>query len=202
MYTSKTTRRNVGVSYNSQDEADLQAAQMDENDCFNCVNCVDCIGCRDCRDCRDCRYCRYCRYCTGCIGCRNCRNCVDCHYCRYCTDCRDCRDCRDCTTCSGCYNCRNCRYCTNCRDCRDCTDCRDCMMWHGQPASNLLSINGLRWPVSTDGDSIQIGCKHHSVEEWRSFDESVIASMDRHALGVYKAYRDTVLALADARKRM
>ena len=136
MYTSKTTRRNVGVSYNSQDEADLQAAQMDENDCFNCVNCVDCIGCRDCRD------------------------------------------------------------------CRDCTDCRDCMMWHGQPASNLLSINGLRWPVSTDGDSIQIGCKHHSVEEWRSFDESVIASMDRHALGVYKAYRDTVLALADARKRM
>ena len=125
MYTSKTTRRgNVGVSYNSQDEADLQAAQMDENDCVNCVNCVDCIG------------------------------------------------------------------------------CRDCMMWHGQPASNLLSINGLRWPVSTDGQSIQIGCKHHSVEEWRSFDESVIASMDRHALGVYKTYRDTVLALADARKRM
>ena len=76
------------------------------------------------------------------------------------------------------------------------------MMWHGQPASNLLSINGLRWPVSTDGQSIQIGCKHHSVEEWRSFDESVIASMNRHALGVYKAYRDTVLALADARKRM
>ena len=172
MYTSKTTRRNVGVSYNSQDEADLQAAQMDENDCFNCVNCVDC---RDCRDC---------------TGCFNCVNCVDCRYCRYCRYCTDCRDCVDCTDCTG------------CRDCRDCTDCRDCMMWHGQPASNLLSINGLRWPVSTDGQSIQIGCKHHSVEEWRSFDESVIASMDRHALGVYKTYRDTVLALADARKRM
>ena len=172
MYTSKTTRRNVGVSYNSQDEADLQAAQMDENGCFNCVNCVDC---RDCRDC---------------TGCFNCVNCVDCRYCRYCRYCTDCRDCVDCTDCTG------------CRDCRDCTDCRDCMMWHGQPASNLLSINGLRWPVSTDGQSIQIGCKHHSVEEWRSFDESVIASMDRHALGVYKTYRDTVLALADARKRM
>lgn len=164
MYTSKTTRRgNVGVSDNSQDEADLQAAQMDENDCFNCVNCVDCVDC---------------------IGC------TDCHYCRYCADCRDC------------IGCTNCRYCTNCRDCRYCTDCRDCMVWHGQPASNLLSINGLRWPVSTDGDSIQIGCEHHSVEEWRNFDESVIASMDRHALGAYKAYRDAVLALADARKRV
>ena len=54
MYTSKTTRRNVGVSYNSQDEADLQAAQMDENDCFNCVNCTDCTGCRDCRNCVNC----------------------------------------------------------------------------------------------------------------------------------------------------
>ena len=55
MYTSKTTRRgNVGVSYNSQDEADLQAAQMDENDCVNCVNCVNCVDCIGCRDCRDC----------------------------------------------------------------------------------------------------------------------------------------------------
>ena len=190
MYTSKTTRRNVGVSYNSQDEADLQAAQMDENDCFNCVNCVDCIGCRDCRDCVNC---------VDCIGCRDCRDCRDCVNCVNCVDCTDCRDCTGSSYSSDCIGCSN---CYNCRNCRDCTDCRDCMMWHGQPASNLLSINGLRWPVSTDGDSIQIGCKHHSVEEWRSFDESVIASMDRHALGVYKTYRDTVLALADARKRM
>ena len=74
------------------------------------------------------------------------------------------------------------------------------MRWDGEPAKNLLSLNGLRWPVSTDGRSIQIGCKHHSVENWRNFDDRAIAKMDEEALTFWKWHKDMVLGLAETRK--
>ena len=134
--SAKTEKGNVGVSYESQEAADLQAVAMDENGC---------------------------RYCTGCTGCH------DCH---------------------------------DCHDCRDCTNTEGAIKWNGEPAKALLSLNGLRWPVSTDGKSIQIGCQHHSVDEWRAFDDRVIAKMDEEALTFWKKYKLVVLDLAEVRKNM
>ena len=134
--SAKTPRGNIGVSYDSQEAADLQAEQMDENGNTNCYGCSGCSGCR------------YCRYCHG------------------------------------------------------CTDTQGTLRWKGGPAKALLSLNGLRWPVSTDGKSIQIGCQHHSVDEWRAFDDRVIARMDKEALTFWKKYKLVVLDLAEVRKNM
>ena len=161
--SAKTPRGNIGVSYESQAAADLQAAAMDKNDC------------------------------SGCHGC---------------TDCHDCTDCHGCTDCHDCSGCSSCRYCTDCTDCHGCTDCSGCtntqgaLRWNGEPAKNLLSLNGLIWPVSTDGKSIQIGCQHHSVDEWRAFGDRVIAEMDEDALTFWKKYKLVVLDLAEFRRLM
>ena len=170
--SAKTPRGNIGVSYESQAAADLQAKQMDDNGNTNCINCT---GCNDCNDCTGCRYC------TGC------------HDCNGCTDCHGCNDCNDCTGCHGCNDCNGCTGCTN---------TKGALRWNGEPAKNLLSLNGLRWPVSTDGKSIQIGCQHHSVDEWRAFDDRVIAKMDEDALDFWKKYKLVVLGLAEVRKNM
>ena len=143
--SAKTEKGNVGVSYDSQEAADLQAVAMDENGNTNCYNC---------------------RYCTRCHGCT------------------------DCTGCTGC------RYCTGC------TNTQGALRWNGEPAKALLSVNGLRWPVSTDGKSIQIGCRHHSVDEWRTFDDRVIARMDEEALTFWKWHKEMILSLAEVRKSM
>ena len=119
--STKTEKGNVGVSYDSQEAADLQAAAMDKN---------------------------------------------------------------------------------GCTDCSGCTDTQGTLRWKGGPAKALLSLNGLRWPVSTDGKSIQIGCQHHSVDEWRAFDDRVIAKMDEEALTFWKKYKLVVLDLAEVRKNM
>ena len=149
--SAKTEKGNVGVSYDSQEAADLQAAAMDKNGCTDCTDCSGCSGC------------------TGCSGCRYCH---------------------------GCYG------CSGCSGCHGCTDTQGTLRWKGGPAKALLSLNGLRWPVSTDGKSIQIGCQHHSVDEWRAFDDRVIAKMDEEALTFWKKYKLVVLDLAEVRKNM
>ena len=161
--SAKTPRGNIGVSYDSQEAADLQAAAMDKNGCSGCTDCSGCSGCTDC---------------SGCSGCTGC------------------------TDCSGCSGCRYCHGCTDCHGCSGCTDTQGTLRWKGGPAKALLSLNGLRWPVSTDGKSIQIGCQHHSVDEWRAFDGRVIAKMDEEALTFWHAFKDLVLVLAKTRADM
>ena len=91
---------------------------------------------------------------------------------------------------------------SDCHGCSDCSETQGALKWNGEPAKNLLSLNGLSWPVSTDGKSIQIGCQHHSVDEWRAFDDRVIAKMDSAALEFWKEYKLVVLDLAEVRKNM
>ena len=76
--SAKTKMGNVGVSYESQEAADLQAAQMDEkgntncsgcSGCFDCSGCYDCSGCSGCSDCSDCSRCSWCSGCSGCSDC-------------------------------------------------------------------------------------------------------------------------------------
>ena len=176
--SAKTEKGNVGVSYESQEAADLQAAAMDKN---GCSGCSDCTGCTDCSGCSGCRYCRYCHGCSGCRYCHGCTGCTDCH---------------------GCSGCRYCHGCTDCTDCSGCTDTQGTLRWKGGPAKALLSLNGLRWPVSTDGKSIQIGCQHHSVELWANFGDGEISCMDSGALEFWTQHKKTVLGLAEVRRLM
>ena len=43
--SAKTEKGNVGVSYDSQEAADLQAAAMDKNGCSGCTGCSVCSDC-------------------------------------------------------------------------------------------------------------------------------------------------------------
>ena len=133
-YESKRTEKgNVGVSFSSQEAADLQATEMDKNNCSNCYNC---------------------------------------------------------SRCSGCYR------CSDCSNCSDCSDCSGIIGWKGGEAEKLIALNGLTWPVSTDGKKIQIGCQCHSVADWEAFDDERINSMDTKALEFWKAFKPTIMAMA------
>jgi hypothetical protein len=89
----------------------------------------------------------------------------------------------------------------DCKNCTDCTYCTGSLRWDGSTAENLLSLNGLRWPVSTDGARIQIGCQNHSTADWQAFDDAAIVAMDgRDALRFWRTYKATILAMAQLRK--
>jgi hypothetical protein len=71
------------------------------------------------------------------------------------------------------------------------------MRWKGGNAEKLLAINGLRWPVATDGKHIQIGCECHAVNEWLAFDDAQIVKMDgKDALRFWRDFKPTVMAMA------
>ena len=125
-------------------------------------------------------------------NCRNCRNCYDCYNCSDCRNCRNCSDCSDCSRCHNCYNCSGVLHWSNCRNCHNCRNCSDysgVLHWLGSKAERLLSINGLTWPVATDGAHIQIGCQHHSVEAWRGFSDAEISCMEERALVFWQAHK-------------
>ena len=163
-YESKITEKgNVGVSFSSQEAADLQAAEMDKNGCS------------------------YCSSCSGCSDCSYCSGCSDCSYCSSCSGCSGCSDCSDCSNCSNCYGCS---YCSSC------SSCSGIIGWKGGEAEKLIALNGLTWPVSTDGKKIQIGCQCHSVADWEAVDDKRINSMDTKALEFWKAFKSTIMAMA------
>jgi len=60
----------------------------------------------------------------------------------------------------------------------------------------VLSIVGFRWAIVCNNDSLQIGCKTHTITEWEAFPDDVIQRMDRSALSFWKEHKDVVLALA------
>ncbi len=58
MYKSEITKNgNVGISYVSQEAANLQALEMDMNNCSRCSGCSGCSRCSGCSDCSDCSGC-------------------------------------------------------------------------------------------------------------------------------------------------
>jgi len=175
-YESVITKNgNVGVSYNSQSAAEAQAVKMEVNGCSRCSGCSDCYSCYGCSDCSRCSGC------SGCYGCSRCSRC---------SRCSDCSDCSDCYGCYGCYSCYG------------CSDCSGILVWRGPKAEKLIAINGLIWPVTTDGINIQIGCQQHTVEDWQVFDDARIGRMDSRALEFWKQFKATVLAMAEYRRSL
>jgi len=56
------------------------------------------------------------------------------------------------------------------------------------------------WSVYIQGGYIRIGCKCHTVKEWREFDDEHIAKMDKHAAEWWNHWRTAILALAEAQQ--
>ena len=106
----------------------------------------------------------------------------------------------NCYNCSDCSNCSNCSYCYNCSDCSNCSHCSGILIWKGEKTSRLIAINGLKWPIATDGKSIQIGCQNHTVEEWESFNDTRISRMSDGALDFWQQFKPTVIAMATYRR--
>ncbi|MFW2152835.1 pentapeptide repeat-containing protein [Acinetobacter gyllenbergii] len=62
-----------------------------------------------------------------------------------------------------------------------------------------LVIYGLRWDVVINGTGdMQIGCQNHKVEEWKSFDDVRISSMDSNALDFWKQHKSMLLSMCDS----
>lgn len=200
--SEKTTRGNVGHSIVSQEEADAQAAAMDAGGCTDCTDCTACTDCRNCTDCFGCSRCSYCfgcSRCNYCIGCNNCNNCVGCNNCNYCNDCNYCVGCN---YCNDCHTSNYCNYCNHCSDCLSLTDCNDVLEWTGPAASHVLTLNGLEWPVATDGRMLQIGCQNHTVESWLSFSESALCKIAEGAVEFSRIHRDMIIGFVNARKEV
>ena len=49
-----------------------------------------------------------------------------------------------------------------------------------------------RWPITITPKYINIGCEHHTAEEWFAFDDVTIADMDVEALDWWKAKKETI----------
>ena len=64
-----------------------------------------------------------------------------------------------------------------------------------------LQILGSRYAVLIFDSHIKIGCELHSIDEWRAYGQRQIEAMDGDdAWTWWLQYRDTILAMADARR--
>ena len=192
--SAKTASGNVGVSYESQEAANAQAASMDANDNKNCV------GCSHCSNCSYCSYCSHCSNCSHCSDCLYCSDCSDCSDCWHCSCCLHYSYCTDCSHGSHGSHCSHCAHCTDCSYCSYCSQCSHCsgiLKWTGERTERLLAINGLQWPLATNGKQIQIGCECHAVDEWESFDDYRIVRMaGKDSLRFWREFKPTVMAMA------
>jgi hypothetical protein len=46
-------------------------------------------------------------------------------------------------------------------------------------------------------DTLQIGCRRHKIEEWKSFSDEEIAEMDDGALGWWKKFRPIIFNIIE-----
>jgi hypothetical protein len=55
---------------------------------------------------------------------------------------------------------------------------------------HVISLQTSKYPIAYTSDIIQIGCKRYTIDEWFSFSDSQITSMDSGALGWWLKHRD------------
>jgi len=78
-------------------------------------------------------------------------------------------------------------------------DLRDASLW----GASLWGCAGERkriksifisdtYPITYTIDRIQIGCKNHSIEDWKSFDDYEISEMDYAALEWWNDHKDFI----------
>ena len=49
-----------------------------------------------------------------------------------------------------------------------------------------------KWQIGFTKDVLQIGCQRHSIEDWKTFDDAMINSMDTKALIWWKKWKDHI----------
>ena len=65
---------------------------------------------------------------------------------------------------------------------------------------NMKQIKSLQideYPIVYTSDIIQIGCKNHSIEEWKNFDDETINKMDDGALEWWKKWKETLFKIIE-----
>ena len=55
---------------------------------------------------------------------------------------------------------------------------------------HVIGLQTSKYPIAYTSDIIQIGCKRYTIDEWFSFSDSQITSMDSGALGWWLKHRD------------
>ena len=63
-----------------------------------------------------------------------------------------------------------------------------------------ISLPNMTWPVLITNGYMRIGCQRHTHEEWRAFDNSVIAAMESRAADFWGRWGAVLLAMCDAHK--
>lgn len=63
-----------------------------------------------------------------------------------------------------------------------------------------ISLINLTWPVLITDGYMRIGCQRHTHDEWRAFDNSVIAAMEPRAADFWGRWGAVLLAMCDAHK--
>ena len=58
-----------------------------------------------------------------------------------------------------------------------------------------LMLSGLKYFVLIAVEKIHIGCEVHKAEEWAKFKDETISKMDRGALGWWKIWKPSIMAL-------
>ena len=49
-----------------------------------------------------------------------------------------------------------------------------------------------KWQIGFTKDVLQIGCQRHLIEDWKTFDDAMINSMDTKALGWWKKWKNHI----------
>ena len=112
------------------------------------------------------------------------------------------RGCYNCTNRSNCINCTVCSNCSGCSGCSGCSWCSGALCWIGPKAYALISLNGLKWGIATNGTHIRIGCQQHSVEDWAAFNDEQITEMATGALEFWQQFKPTVMAMVAYRRSL
>ena len=65
---------------------------------------------------------------------------------------------------------------------------------------NMKEIKSMQlygWPIAYTFDRLQIGCKKHSIEEWRGFGDEAIAKMDDEALDWWHKWKNVIFKIIE-----
>jgi hypothetical protein len=76
------------------------------------------------------------------------------------------------------------------------------IMSFGHKGLKLIFINGLKYNIWRWGSMLKIGCKRHTIEEWKNFDDKKIKSMDSGALDWWSEHKTWILNLLPNEKEI
>ena len=62
---------------------------------------------------------------------------------------------------------------------------------------HIKTLQTDKYPVSYTTRVLQIGCKKHSIEEWKNFDDETISKMDRGALEWWAKWKPIIMQIIE-----